>query len=884
MWKLLPAAGPAREPYRLLTGVEYVVGRKNCGILIENDQSISRNHAVLTANFSVTNLSQIDEIPVLTIKDNSKYGTFVNEEKMQNDLSCTLKPGDRITFGVYESKFRVEYERLVACSSCLDVSGKMALNQAILNLGGLTANNWTEECTHLVMKSVKVTIKTICALICGRPIVKPEYFTEFLKAVQSKEQLPQIESFYPPIDEPAIGSNNIDLSGRQERKQIFKGKTFVFLDARQHKKLSSAVVFGGGDARLVTEDSGEDDGFFSAPGTCVVDVGGAGPGSQTSASDAQRARAHAILGLLHRQGLRPIPEAEIGLAVVFMTTENYCDPRGQPSLDAKNLWVRRSGEGLSLRGAFCANRGDILAVNFSPFLFSQDLKFFLCSFCSRGLMPSLLTATALFEPSISFLEGCLIAPEQVLSPQSSPQLMLCFAAGSKAPTAGPGLAQDLSVKEKLMPGAPANKMTCAAHTESEQADTRVDLSERPKEMQISGVEQKFRMPSRETSTVKEPTKINSDNSAVTSGAVARTNTPACQLSPTQPSGGSRRAQASWRLQPNSIRNYFQPSAKKRERDEENQEISSKSARIEMSCSLLEETQPATPSMWKNNEQPLPHNEPVGKKPDHLFTDRDLKPTVKNSANKSLSTEKLKSEKRTIDDLAIEDEVLEQLFKDTKPELEIEVKAQKQEEDGNVRKRPRLDVETNGSFNDERISECNRVSQENEIGKKCELKKELLWSTKEEPSSSDGLPEDGELLPARVLLTEFRSLVVGDSASRSAAGVSGDYGQTKNFKKFRKVAFPGAGKLPQIIGGSDLIAHHARKNTELEEWLRQELEVQNQQAKEESLADDLFSTSSLGSPDIDGITGGADSVDRTTGYGKSARGIQAKKLLEPGEFG
>ncbi|XP_039732984.1 nibrin isoform X2 [Pteropus medius] len=662
---------------------------------------------------------------------------------MRNDLSCTLKPGDRITFGVYESKFRVEYERLVACSSCLDVSGKMALNQAILNLGGLTANNWTEECTHLVMKSVKVTIKTICALICGRPIVKPEYFTEFLKAVQSKEQLPQIESFYPPIDEPAIGSNNIDLSGRQERKQIFKGKTFVFLDARQHKKLSSAVVFGGGDARLVTEDSGEDDGFFSAPGTCVVDVGSAGPGSQTSASDAQRARAHAILGLLHRQGLRPIPEAEIGLAVVFMTTENYCDPRGQPS------------------------------------------------------------------------------------------------SGSKAPTAGPGLAQGLSVKEKLMPGAPANKMSCAAHTESEQADTRVDLSERPKEMQISGVEQKFRMPSRETSTVKEPTKINSDNSAVTSGAVARTNTPACQLSPTEPSGGSRRAQASWRLQPNSIRNYFQPSAKKRERDEENQEISSKSARIEMSCSLLEETQSATPSMGKNNEQPLPHNEPVGKKPDHLFTDRDLKPTVKNSANKSLSTEKLKSEKRTIDDLAIENEVLEQLFKDTKPELEIEVKAQKQEEDGNVRKRPRLDMETNGSFNDERISECNKVSQENEIGKKCELKKELLWSTKEEPSSSDGLPKDGELLPARVLLTEFRSLVVGDSASRSAAGVSGDYRQTKNFKKFRKVAFPGAGKLPQIIGGSDLIAHHARKNTELEEWLRQELEVQNQQAKEESLADDLF---------------------------------------------
>ena len=40
----------------------------------------------------------------------------------------------------------------------------------------------------------------------------------------------------------------------------------------------------------------------------------------------------------------------------------------------------------------------------------------------------------------------------------------------------------------------------------------------------------------------------------------------------------------------------------------------------------------------------------------------------------------------------------------------------------------------------------------------------------------------------------------------------------------KDTFPGAGKLPHIIGGSDLIAHHARKNTELEEWLRQEMEV------------------------------------------------------------
>ncbi|XP_037658705.1 nibrin isoform X2 [Choloepus didactylus] len=740
MWKLLPAAGPARgEPYRLLTDVEYIVGRKNCGILIEGDQSISRNHAVLTASFPVTSLSQKDEIPILTIKDNSKYGTFINEEKMQNGISRTLKTGDRVTFGVFESKFRVEYEPLVACSSCLDVSGKTALNQAILQLGGLTVNNWTEECTHLVMISVKVTIKTICALICGRPIVKPEYFTEFLKAVQSKKQPPQIESFYPPVDEPAIGSKNIDLSGRQERKQIFKGKTFIFLNSKQHKKLSSAVIFGGGEARLITDENEEKDSFFSAPGTCVVDMGITD--SQTLIPDSQKKWIHSIMDMLQRKGLRPIPEAEIGLAVIFMTTENYCDPQGQPN---------------------------------------------------TGLKPT---------------------------------------------TPGPSLSQDLSVGEKLMPTAPVNTTTYVADTESEQADTCMDLSEMPKEMKISRTKQKFRMLSQETSTIRELPKTSCNDNNIVPDTLVRMKIPNYQLSPTKFQGVSKsRNRAS--QQTNSITNYFQPSIKKRERDEENQELSSsKSARIEMSCSLLEQTEPAALSMWKNKEQYPPQNEPLDEKSENLFTDVDLKSNVKNSANESLSTEKLISKKRKeVDDLAIEDEVLEQLFKNTKPESGIEMRVQKQEECVNIKKKPRFIIETNGTFNDEAVPEHNKIS-EDEIGKKCELKKESLWSTKE--LSNDELQGDGEMLPRKVLLTEFRSLVVNNSTSRNPAIINDDYGQLKNFKKFKKVTFPGAGKLPHIIGGSDLIAHHARKNTELEEWLRQEMEVQNQHAKEESLADDLF---------------------------------------------
>lgn len=412
----------------------------------------------------------------------------------------------------------------------------------------------------------------------------------------------------------------------------------------------------------------------------------------------------------------------------------------------------------------------------------------------------------------------------------------------KTTTPGPSLSQALPANENLMPKASVNTTTYVADTESEQADTCMDLSERPKEIKIFGMEPKCRILSQETSTVKKPHKISSNNNIV-SNTLVKMKIPNYQLSPTKvPHVNKSRGWPSQHQQTNSIKDYFQPltSPKKRERDEENQEMSlSKSARMEMSCSLLEQTQPTTSLIRKNKDEHLSQNVLVEENPDNSYADTSVKPTVKNYANKSLFTEKLKSKKRKeIDDLAIEDEVLEQLFKDTELELESEVKVQKQEEDINVRKRLRLDKETNVTFNDETIPESNKISQENEIEKKCELKKESLWSTKE--LSNNGELQDGdEMLPKKVLLTEFRSLVVCNSTSRNASDVNNDYGELKNFKKFKKVTFPGAGKLPHIIGGSDLIAHHARKNTELEEWLRQEMEVQNQHAKEDSLADDLF---------------------------------------------
>lgn len=42
----------------------------------------------------------------LTLKDTSKYGTFVNGQRVTENAAVSLKAGDSVTFGVFDSKFK----------------------------------------------------------------------------------------------------------------------------------------------------------------------------------------------------------------------------------------------------------------------------------------------------------------------------------------------------------------------------------------------------------------------------------------------------------------------------------------------------------------------------------------------------------------------------------------------------------------------------------------------------------------------------------------------------------------------------------------------------------------------------------------------------------
>ncbi|KAF3839760.1 hypothetical protein F7725_018477 [Dissostichus mawsoni] len=300
---LLSLAG---ETHYLLSTKEYVVGRKNCDILLPNDQSISRAHAHLTATDQHLQVRFICERP-------ARDGEHNNEPEVRRQRYI-WGVSQQIQFGPSEAR---------SVSSCLDNDGKTSLSQALVAVGGKLVNTWTQDCTHLAMPTAKVTIKTISALLCCRPIVKPEFFSELSRAVQQKLPPPKSESFVPEIDEPSLSKEDVNLGANPVRKRLFNGKTFIFLSAKQLKRLSAAVSFGGGRSQML-EAGSLPRSLLESPHCCVVDVtsGSSQPLLPTSAAE----WANSAKNIVQRKGLRVITESEIGLAAIYASCEKYCNP------------------------------------------------------------------------------------------------------------------------------------------------------------------------------------------------------------------------------------------------------------------------------------------------------------------------------------------------------------------------------------------------------------------------------------------------------------------------------------------------------------------------------------------------------------------------------
>ncbi|KAG5270842.1 hypothetical protein AALO_G00172900 [Alosa alosa] len=299
MWKLVPLQSGG-ETFYLLPGKEYVVGRKNCEILLGNDQSISRAHAQL----SLSNQS-------LTLKDSSKYGTFINDAQLTAGTVQTLKSGDRLTFGVYQSKFKVEEE-----------SVRVFLMLGEREQGGTVPG--------------PLLIWWPASELMGPGVYPPRY------AFCEGHRQDHLRS--------ALWAAHSDAPGGllQSVKRLFAGKNFIFLNSKQMKHLSQAVGYGGGLSQLLEEGSVPVS-LLESPGSCVIDM--AVGSSQTLISASSRKWIDAVGQVLHRQGQRWISESEIGLAAIYVNNSTYCNPYAPTATESVRMRKVIPGPSLSQSAA-----------------------------------------------------------------------------------------------------------------------------------------------------------------------------------------------------------------------------------------------------------------------------------------------------------------------------------------------------------------------------------------------------------------------------------------------------------------------------------------------------------------------------------------------------
>ncbi|XP_004541380.2 nibrin [Maylandia zebra] len=832
MWILTPQQQPTAEACYLLSGKAYVVGRKNCDILLPSDQSISRAHAHLSATEQT-----------LTLKDTSKYGTFVNNQQITTPVN--LKSGDLVTFGVFQSKFSVVHLQPVVCSSCLDNDGQASLSQVVLALGGKLVSSWSQDCTHLVMSSVKVTIKTISALLCCCPIVKPEFFSELSRAVQQKLPPPKAESFIPEIDEPSLNKDDVNLGAVPLRKQLYSGRTFIFLSAKQLKRLRVAVSFGGGRSQLLEEGSLPRD-LLESPQSCVVDfTTGA---SQTLLSPSATEWANSVKSIVERKGLRVITESEIGLAAIYASCEKYCNPSSSDSDSVPKVTPRIPSASLSQSVAvdetvLPAASQDITAYAANTETSQRMRVSEVTGVTSVGETPEKKPHQYASQLRVISLVAQKTTTQCIVDETMSSSLTTAANAESQKKKSESKLAGEDSFDIRPQPSTPKTNSGTKTFP-PKKSPQKPKISSQASPQKQSTLTTFFQPASKKRHLEDEPSAVTSEpkRPALASSVTARApHTPAMseEIPPLTHRGPATVSQTPL----GSAADLF--AGRSEARSEEPQ--SRKRKEMEDVIQMEELESIMSEDMDCFDEQPS-INQGQQAKPEHSSAKQKQ---VLNTAESSSKRQRVHLEKNGITN--------QRPQAGSEKESSLQKNSQRSEQHAvRIKTEPADPADcTTANRGSSKLEEMSSAStskdvipfEEDDVSfiedlellnadipqPKEEIKSPLKPVVIKQEVQESKIDED---LPKKLLLVEFKSLTVAAPPKAKQNQMQGN-GHIKNFKCFRKSRVPGSEGFHHIIGGSDLLVHNRGKNSDLDEWLKDAAEEEQQSRRDETIGDDLF---------------------------------------------
>lgn len=222
----------------------------------------------------------------------------------------------RIRFGRLESLYRLDRMAIASLSTTLTPDEKKSLKRHLDTVNGRLINDWCDQCTHLTVARLSITMKVLHGLAGTVPIVTPDYWVAFVASARCNTALPDPQDFRPPIAEAYI-TPLVSLQPNVERRRLFARKEFVFMLHAHMERYELCVQLAGGrccslDRKRVQRST------LLKTDVCVVQYHPSTQ-SQTSEDIGQVSR------FLRDNGRRTIPESEIGLALLHCSTRKYCN-------------------------------------------------------------------------------------------------------------------------------------------------------------------------------------------------------------------------------------------------------------------------------------------------------------------------------------------------------------------------------------------------------------------------------------------------------------------------------------------------------------------------------------------------------------------------------
>ena len=290
-------------------------------------------------NTSTNYLKHLGYSKVTLTDKGSSYGCYVGEDAIRSSAQSSqddrvpkgeqviLTNNTRVRFGLHSTIFKLTWQPpFVVCTSTLSVSDKKRTTSLLKSFekGSKVISDWSDDVCFLVMGEVILTIKVANALAKGVPIITPSYLEDMLNCVKTKQVLPNPKNYVPKLKESTLNPNDVCLEANVQRQSLFKGKLLAFSSQQQMSKFDVAIRYAGGEA-VVLDNANPNPEIFQDPNNMLV---------QADNDEFSKLWIESLQNA-ELKGLKPIPEIQIGLAIITMNTIIYCNPASKRQIITK---------------------------------------------------------------------------------------------------------------------------------------------------------------------------------------------------------------------------------------------------------------------------------------------------------------------------------------------------------------------------------------------------------------------------------------------------------------------------------------------------------------------------------------------------------------------